>query len=100
MYFWVVFSLQEAKRSLKRLRSLLCGKGGKSRTPPASAASSALRPPVGSGARAGEGLLAPEDAPGAVEAGTEPEAAESEVEARPKPSGGHRAGTGRLGADA
>lgn len=93
MYFWVVLALQEAKLSLNRLRSLLFGKGAKPRKPPASEASLALSPLVGSGESAGEVWLAPE-------AGAEPEAAESAGEARPKPDGGQRAGTGRLSADA
>jgi len=84
MYFWVLFSLQEAKLSLKRLRSLLFGTGAKPRKPPVS----------------DESLLAPEDAPGAVEAGVESEPETSETAASPKPTGGHRPGTGRLGAEA
>src|SRR5216683_858328 len=59
MYFWVVFALQEAKLSVKRLRNLLFGSSAQPKGRPA-----------------------------------------SESAAKPKPQGGHRAGTGRLGADA
>ncbi len=59
MYFWVVLSRHEAKLSLKRLRSLLCGKGPKPCKPPGLEESSASRPPVGEG-KSGS-ALAPKD---------------------------------------
>src|SRR5712691_12449850 len=40
MYFWVVFALQEAKLSAKRLRNVLFGQGRTPKTPPAPEASS------------------------------------------------------------
>jgi len=93
MYFWVVFALQEAKLSVKRLRTLLFGKGAPApprRVPAAAAAASALD---GKGEGAGE-WRAMEEAVSATEPGA------SGTEVTFKPTGGHRPGTGRLGADA
>ena len=73
--FWLVFVVQEAKLSLKRLRTVLFGKGAhvsQARAPEAASTSHEL---VGEGA--GAGAASP-----------------------PKPAGGHRPGTGRLGAEA
>lgn len=92
MYFWVVFALQEAKLSVKRLRTLLFGKGTPAppRRVPAAATASA---PDGKGKGAGE-WRAMEEAASATESGA------SGTEVTFKPTGGHRPGTGRLGADA
>src|SRR5262249_60673830 len=99
MYFHVVLALQEAKLSVKRLRSLLCG------TPaapaPVPAASRAPRQPDDAAASA----WAIEEQPPelAAEAETDapahhgpPVAAQTPEQSKPK--GGHRPGTGRLGA--
>lgn len=94
MYFWVAFALQEAKWSVKRLRDMLFG-SGRSRTPkmpPASAGSPASRDVLGQDE--GEGVPAAEAAECAGESGP------LESAAVPPPTGGHRVGTGRLGADA
>lgn len=79
MYFWVVLALQDAKLSVQRLRTIVFGRG---RTPQTGSVSSEA---VDQEDR--RGTLAPvaEAAPGEVP---------------PRPKGGHRAGTGRLGADA
>ena len=86
LYCWVIFALQEAKLRLKRLRTLLFGKGAKAPKPRAPQASSTVSEPVGKGEGAGELRLAK---PGV-----------SGTPAPSKPIGGHRLGTGRLGADA
>src|SRR5437867_13299616 len=67
MYFWVVFALQEAKLSVKRLRTLLFGKGAPAPPPrvPAAATASA---PDGKGGGAGE-WRAMEEAASATEPG-------------------------------
>ena len=98
MYFWVAFALQEAKLSVKRLRDVLFGSGRKPKTPPASEVSPSSSDVLGQG----EGELAPiaEASPGLEAAGCAGGPGTSESEASPKPKGGHRAGTGRLGADA
>ncbi len=83
MYFYVVFALQEAKLSVKRLRALLFGKNSTpSPGPEAPSASS-------QGDGDGTGAPGPHAPPGAS---PRPE--------RATPKGGHRRGMGRLGADA
>ena len=92
MYFWVAWALQEAKLSVKRLRAALFGAGRTPKTPAASPGSPASR----EGRGQGDGALVPVTE--AAECAGEPGSAESP--AVPPPTGGHRAGTGRLGADA
>src|SRR5712691_3232930 len=99
-HFWLVWTLQEAKLSLKRLRNLLFGNGPTPPTSPVSEASSVLHHPVGAGEGAGESLLAEAGASGAAEAESEFGPGALAAAARAKPSGGHRPGTGRLRADA
>lgn len=96
LYFWVIFSLQEAKLSLKRLRTLLFGKGPKAPKPRAAATSSE---PLGEGEGAGARRSRDEEASGVEEAASATEPGESGAEAPSKPTGGHRLGTGRLSAD-
>jgi transposase len=95
MYFHVVFALQEAKLSVKRLRSLLCGKPAA--PAPVPAASLAPRQPDDAEASACAGLAA--DAETDVLAPHVPPVATQTPE-QAKPKGGHRPGTGRLGAAA
>jgi hypothetical protein len=85
MYCWVACALQDAKLSVKRLRDVFFGPR---RTP-------TMRPPSAS-------LPVSSEACGQGEGGGEvaPVAAEAPGEGSPTPKGGHRAGTGRLGADA
>jgi transposase len=94
MYFWLVFALQEAKLSLKRLRNLVFGSSPTPKEPLASEASTTAIEALGEGERRNDST------PGAEAAGQETAAGESAGEVAPKPTGGHRAGTGRLGADA
>jgi hypothetical protein len=94
MYFYVLFALQEAKLSVKRLRPLLFGQS----PTPAPEASSASSPGDGEGTNASAVLEV--DAEGAGATGHH---APLEAAPRPEggpPTGGHRPGTGRLGADA
>jgi hypothetical protein len=93
MYFYVVFALQEAKLSVKRLRSLLFGKS----PAPAPQASSASRQADGDRTNASAGLEADVEAAATVHPAPPRESQRPE---RAKPIGGHRPGTGRLGADA
>jgi transposase len=90
MYFYVVFALQGAKLSAKRLRSLLFGKRPE--------ASSAAGPAESDGPHVSAGLAAEADG-----AGTTGPQVPSGVSPRPEratPTGGHRPGTGCLGAAA
>jgi transposase len=99
MYFWVAFALQEAKLSVKRLRDLLFGPSRPPKTPPESEASATSSDAPGEGEGGDEGAAVSEAAPGFEAAGCEAGSGTSEGEALPKPTGGHRPGTGRLGAD-
>jgi transposase len=100
MYFWVAFTLQEAKLSVKRLRNLVFGKGPKPEEGPASEAevTSSETPGQGSGGEEAEPVV--DTAPALEAAGYESGAGDWQGEVEPKPKGGHRPGTGRLGADA
>ena len=100
MYFWVVFALQEAKLSVQRLRRLLFGKGPKPEQPPAPEASSTLGDAVGTDEGGGELAPIDQETPGFEVAGGAEGAERGAAEASPTAPGGHRAGTGRLGADA
>jgi transposase len=94
MYFYVVFALQEAKLSAKRLRSLLFGK----RPEPLPEASSAAGQADGDGTHASAVLKA--DAAGAGATAHQAPPGESQRPELAQPTGGHRPGTGRLGAAA
>jgi hypothetical protein len=88
--FWLFFVVQEAKLSLKRLRTLLFGQGAKAakaRAPEVSSTSSELG---GEGEEAGAGRSQEAEAPSGA----------SDTAVLSKPTGGHRLGTGRLGAAA
>jgi transposase len=99
-YFWLVWTVQEANLSLKRLRTVLFGKVQNMAKSPASQSVSAVAPPKDTLTGAGEsssGSLLP-----AVSGEVEPHVTvgSAAAETIPKPRGGHRPGTGRLGADA
>ncbi|MEE8292144.1 MAG: IS66 family transposase, partial [Candidatus Tectomicrobia bacterium] len=100
MYFWLVFALQEAKLSVKRLRNVVFGSSAQPKEAPESETSTTSSEAPGQ--EEGGDAPAPADgtAPGFEAAGCEAGAAASESEVEPQPKGGHRAGTGRLGADA
>jgi len=100
LYFWVAFALQEAKLSVKRLRNLFFGSGRTPKTPPESAASAASSDGLGEDAAGGEVVPVAEASPGFEAGRGEAGPTASESEASPKSRGGHRLGTGRLGADA
>ena len=94
LYFWFTAVVEEAKLSLKKLRTLLFGRGPKRPKPSTPASSSVSDSAVGEGE-------ARDDASGGEEAGETSEAAGSrDSEPEVKPKGGHRPGTGRLGANA
>jgi len=100
MYFWVVFALQEAKLSVKRLRNLLFGSSAQPKDRPASEVEATSSEAPGQAAGEEEAAPVEEAAPRLETTGCEAGSGASESEAKPKPKGGHRAGTGRLGADA
>ena len=96
MYFYVVFALQEANLSAKRLRSLLFGK--RPEPSPSPEASSAASPADSDGPHASAVLEA--DADGAGATGHQAPPGASPRPERATPTGGHRPGTGCLGAAA
>src|SRR5574341_1798413 len=100
MYFWVALTLQEAKLSVRRLRNLFFGRGREAKGPPAPASSSPSSETLGEGAGGGEAAPGEEDAAGTLAVVCDEGTGASRSEAPPKATGGHRSGTGRLGADA
>jgi transposase len=98
-YFWLAATVQEAKLSLNKLRTLLFGQAPKPPTRCEPAASSGSASSRGDGERAGDGSARDEVGGRTTGAGSQPEAVASAAETS-KPQGGHRPGTGRLGADA
>ena len=99
MYFWLAAAVQEAKLSLKKLRTLLCGRGPKPPTLGAPEASSVSTSALRDSKALGDGSARDAEVRESEEAGSMPESGASAVETR-KPQGGHRPGTGRLGAAA
>jgi hypothetical protein len=93
-HFWLVLALQEARITVKRLRSVLLGK----RLKPASEDSSAPRPAGGEETNAGAVLEAAVGEADATAGAALPDA--SQRPERVTSKGGHRPGTGRLSADA
>ena len=94
--FWLFFVVQEAKLSLKRLRTMLFGKGtqaAQARAPEAAAPAHSTSTPGGEGAGTGAWRARETETAGAAAPGA------SDTVARSKPTGGHRPGTGRLGAE-
>jgi hypothetical protein len=99
-YFWLVWTVQEAKLSLHKLRTLLFGRGPKPPTLSDPEASSISAPSPGNGEATGASSSRDADVGPSEEAGPPSGAVESGIEAPPTPKGGHRPGTGCLGAEA
>jgi transposase len=92
---WLVFALQESTITLQRLRRLLFGKALK----PSPASADATAPTAGGSAEPRADSVVDADA-GAGGATADDASPSSQSTPQAKPKGGHRAGTGRLGADA
>ena len=98
-YLWRAAAVQEAKLSLTKRRTLLWGHGPKPPMrcePEASSVSTSSR---GDGEVAGAGLAQDAEGERSTAAGAPPDSVASAAETN-KPQGGHRPGTGRLGAEA
>lgn len=95
-YFGLVYALQESKLTLKRLRGLLFGK--RLKASPGSQEASESSPTGGDETPASGGLEAASVSTTVLAGDARPAPSPSEEPGKPK--GGHRAGTGRLGADA
>lgn len=100
LYFWVIVSLQEAKLSVKRLRTLLFGKGPKALKPSAPGRASTASVSVATGGTAKEVSSGDAEVSDGELAPSTGDPRATGIEGISKPPGGHRAGTGRLGADA
>ena len=99
-YCWGLFALQEAKLRRKRLRTLRFGKGAKAPKPRAPEAVSTSSEPHGEREEAGAWQSRDAEAAGGEAVASDAEPGASGTEARSKPTGGQRLGTGRLGAEA
>jgi hypothetical protein len=99
-YFWVAFALQEAKLSVKQLRDVFFGRVRQAKRPPKPAVSSPASEPLREGEGGGEGAPGAEASPSFAAVGCAAGAGASAAETLPKATGGHRPGTGCLGADA
>src|SRR4029450_10486708 len=93
-YFWLVWTVQEAKLSLHQLRTFLFGRGPKPPTLSAPEASSISTPSPGHGEATGASSSRDADVGPSEEAGPPSGAVESGIESPPTPKGGHRPGTG------
>ena len=98
-YFWLVWTVQEAKLCLTKLRTLLCGQGPKRPMRCEPGAASVSTPSRGDGMVAGDGSARDAEGERSTAAGSQPASMASAAEIH-KPHGGHRPGTGRLGAEA
>jgi hypothetical protein len=100
LYFWLMLTVEEAKVSIRRLRSLLFGRGRQAKEPPEPDASTPSSEALGEGEGGGEWVPVEEDTAGTSAVGDEEEADALPIESPSQAKGGHRAGTGRLGAAA
>jgi rRNA maturation protein Nop10 len=91
-YFWLVWTVQEAKLRRKRLRALLFGKALKAPRAPEAETAAACDAPGETLTGVGAAAMPEAGAPAAV--------GSAAAETVPQPRGGHRPGTGRLGAAA
>src|SRR5439155_9998694 len=90
----------EAILSVKRLRNLLFGSSAQPKGRPESEGEATSSEAPGQAAGEEEAVPVAEVGPRLETTGREAGSGASESEGKPKPQGGHRAGTGRLGADA
>jgi len=98
LYFWFTAVVAEAKVSIKKLRTLLFGRGPKRPKPSDPASSSVADSAVGEGEATGDASGREDVAETSEAVGSTSGSGESGSTGKPK--GGHRPGTGRLGADA
>jgi hypothetical protein len=99
-YLWLVWTVQEAKRRLHKLRTLLCGRGPQLPTPSDPEAALLSAPSPGNGEATGASSSRNEDVGPSADAGPPSGTVASRIESPPTPQGGHRPGPGRLGAEA
>jgi hypothetical protein len=100
LYFWLVVTVQEAKLSLKKLRTLLFGRGAKPPKLSELEALSVSAPSLGAREAMGDSCTPDEDVRPPAAAGPALASVASGAAQTDKPRGGHLPGTGRLGAEA
>jgi hypothetical protein len=101
MYFWVAFALQEAKLSIKRLQALVFGPSQQPQEPGNGEAGATSSETLGQDEGKPNAFAPVDEATAYSEAAAGPNGpSDSQDEAKAKAKGGHRPGTGRLGADA
>ena len=98
-YVGLAAALQEATLRLTQLRTWLCGQGPQPPTRCAPEAASVSTSSRGAGETVGDGSAREEHDRRSAAAGSTPASVASAAETG-KPQGGHRPGTGRLGAEA
>ena len=99
LYFWLMVTVEEAKVRMRRLRRVLFGRGRQAKEPPEPAASTPSSEALGEGEGGGEWVSVEENTAG-TSVVVEEEAGALPIESLSKAKGGHRPGTGRLGAEA
>jgi hypothetical protein len=101
MYFWVAFALQEAKLSIKRLQALVFGSSQQPQEPETAEAEATSSETLGQDEGKPNAFAPVDEAIPHREVTAGPNGpGDSQDEAKAKAKGGHRPGTGRLGADA
>src|SRR5215510_3241667 len=95
-YFWLVWTVQETKLSLNKLRMLLFGRSPKPPKPSDPEASLRATPSPGNGEATGASSSRDAEGGPSVEAGPPSRTVALGIESPPTPKGGHRPGTGRL----
>lgn len=99
-YFGLVWTVQEAKLSCKKLRTLLCGRSPQPPTPSAPEVALRSAPSPSHGGATGASSSWDADGGPSAEAGPLAGTVALGIASPPRPTGGHRPGTGRLGAEA
>jgi hypothetical protein len=100
LYFWLMLTGEEATVSIRWLRPRLFGSRRTAKTPPESDASTSSSGLLGEGEGGGESASVEEDTASTSAMGDEKEAGALPIESPSKAQGGHRPGTGCLGAAA
>jgi hypothetical protein len=98
LYVWLMVMVEEAKVSIRQLRTLLFGRGRQGKKPPAPQASTPSSEPLSEGEGRGGWAWVEAHTAGNSVVVEEEEAGALPIAPPFKAKGGHRAGTGRLGA--
>jgi hypothetical protein len=100
LYVWLMLLVKEATMRISRLRTLRLGRGCQGKEPPAPEASTPSSEARGEGEGRGDGAWVDAATAGSAVAVAKEEAGAWPIASPCKAKGGHRPGTGRLGAGA